>query len=144
MTEGLFLHHANKISKAEQKLFTARADHQNARKAAKGDGIDLKALDRARKRAKRDEHELIEEHNTDVLYSRWLGIPFWRQAELFRAEEITEEVVLERAYNDGMRVGKLGGDESDNPHDASLPAGRSWLDGYRDGQAKLMEGFKQL
>lgn len=145
VTEPLFLHHLRKLADAERKKDEAVALVRAARKGAKADGVSLHKLDQARSLSKLSEAELVDEFNTLVRYATFLNVPVYRQMSLFELGETgDEEKTLERAYHDGCRAGKLGQSEGSNPFDATLPAGQKWLAGYRDGQAALMEGIKQL
>ncbi len=144
VTEGLFLVHCRKIADLEKKKDEAVAALRAGRKAAKGDGIDLKTFDAVRHLAKQTENEIAHGFNTLVAYARWMKTPVYHQMALFEVGEVNEDSVAAKAKERGEADGRLGKGQEACPYDPTSEAGRRWLDGYHEGQAALMQGFEQL
>jgi ribosome modulation factor len=141
VTESLVLLHLSKIIAAEQKKDTAVANLRTARKAAKGDGVDLKTLDAVRHLASLDEHEITAGFNSIAQYSKFLSVPLYSQFDLFDSPAAAEEAVNERAFHKGIKAGKFGEGPEKNPYDPTSVAGQEWARGWGEGQAILMKGF---
>lgn len=141
VSQELVLYHLSKITEKERKKDEAVNGLRSARKAAKADGVDLKVLDAVRTLLKQDESELADGFNQTVRYAHLLNVPVYGQLTLFESPEITEETVRERGYAAGLRAGKLGQDQSTNPHDPTAPAGMAWVEGWYDGQKILLSAI---
>ena len=145
VSEGLALVHLRKIVEAEQKKDEAVAKLRTARKAAKNDGVDLKALDAARALSKLDAIEVTNDFNQLVRYSKFLEVPVYSQLSMFDIPaEPTDEDLHDRAYSSGVRAGKLGHDQTSSKFEPGSPAGQKWLEGYSDGQKIIMSAMQEL
>jgi ribosome modulation factor len=140
----LVLAHLRDIVAAEEKKDLAVIALRSARKRAKCDGVDLKALDAARYLALLDDHEVVSAFNSVSTYAKYLGVEFYHQFDLFDSPSAAEEAVNERAFLKGIKAGRLGQGEADNPYDASSVAGQEWIRGHREGQERLLAGIKEL
>lgn len=77
----------------------------------------------------KDVGQIIEDFQRKIRISKMFGHQLGRQAELFDKDRSTAE---ERAYDEGLAVGKLRGDAS-NPYDPSSKPGQEWQRGLNDG-----------
>lgn len=68
----------------------------------------------------------------------WAGMPINTQADMFADLAPIDE----RAFGEGEEAG-LRGDTLANPYDLNSQPGRLYEAGWKSGQAKLAEGFKQ-
>ncbi len=141
---GLLLVHVKRMGEAQVAQAAATAKLRASRKAAKADGISLRELDNVLGTLKLDQHELVDRHNTMVAYSKALNMPLAEQLSFLDVPEVSDDEVIARAFSDGLRAGKLGKSEADNPHDVTQPAGQKWLEGYRDGQSLLLMAIKEI
>jgi len=145
--DGVTLIHLQKITAAERKKDEAVNALRNARKAAKADGVQLKALDAVRVLAKLDSHELTQDFNDIVRYARLLQVPLYSQLDMFDAPDGSsdEADIIAKAASDGLRAGRLGETaDSANPYDPGSPAGQAWLEYWRKGQDELLSAIKEI
>ncbi len=144
--DGVTLIHLQKITTAERKKDEAVNALRSARKAAKADGVSLKALDAVRVLAKLDSHELTQDFNDIVRYARLLQVPLYSQLEMFDAPDGSseEDEIMARAASDGLRSGRLGEEGKTTKYDPGSPAGQVWLEYWRKGQDELMSAIKEI
>lgn len=73
-----------------------------------------------------------------VSYGRRLGIiPSAFQLDLF---DVTDDPLIDKAYEAGLWAGMTGGVLEDSPHDVTTAAGQKWVEGFYKGS----ERFDQL
>ncbi len=144
--DGVTLIHLQKITAAERKKDEAVNALRSARKAAKADGVQLKALDAVRVLAKLDSHELTQDFNDIVRYARLLQVPLYSQFDMFDAPDgaSDEEAIIARAASDGLRAGRLGETGTTTKYDPGSPAGQAWLEYWRKGQDELLSAIKEI
>ncbi len=133
--ELLFLY-IQKLTKATEVKDKAVADIRNLRKQAKGDGVDMKALDAAMTFYGMDDDKRFSYFRNLDAYMRYLRTPTGTQFGLFEAEL---PLPNDKAYADGKFAGQMGKSLSDNPHDMNTDAGQEWTRGYHDGQKSIIE-----
>jgi hypothetical protein len=74
--------------------------------------------------------------------ARWLGHPLGNQLDLF--EKASPTATIDRAYDDGKRVGMEGGKADVPDHFVEAELLQAWTKGWHDGQAvKIRTGIKQ-
>lgn len=146
VVDGLVLHHLHRIVGEEKKKDIAVNALRNARKAAKADGVSLKALDAVRVLAKLDSHELTQDFNDIVRYARLLQVPLYSQLDMFDAPDgsTDEEDIIARAASDGLRAGRMGEEGKTTKYDPGSPAGQAWLEYWRKGQDELLAAIKEI
>jgi hypothetical protein len=129
---------------AKQTLADARSHNETgmavarAKKAAKGDGINLAALKVVENRAKldSDERELIDRKVAE--YALWLDQPIGSQTDMFGSATVSEEATAEQhewtATGDGLEAGKAGKQRDDNPYPAGSAVHVAWDKAWLRGQ----------
>ena len=141
--------HYDAIGKAIKNKDEAVAELRRCRKVAKGDGVDLKALDRVRALMQMDEHEIIAEHNMTVRYAgKMFGLPMYSQLELFEIpqEPTNTAGIIEKATLKGRQAGRMGesNDSADYGYDPGSSAGQAFLSGYHDGTETRLAWVQEI
>jgi hypothetical protein len=119
-TEDTIYRVVRELDAADAKRATASGEYRNARKVAKGDKINLEALDFVRKKlGKYTRPELIALGNHIITYAKALRVPVFSGLPLFAALEETEDDIHRAAYERGVVAGKSG--IEDNPWSEGTP-----------------------
>lgn len=72
--------------------------------------------------------------------ARWEGAVAGTQFSFLEEDRTPSD---DRAFAEGKRA-SLKGDPRKPPHDPSVPQYQAWLNGYAEGQAVIMKGFKPM
>jgi uncharacterized protein (UPF0335 family) len=138
----VFLKHYRAIRTLKDEQADAAAAVARAKKAAKNDGIDLKALKLLEDLAKldNDEAEMLLRHTEQ--YAKWINLPIGMQGDFFGKPEpatvdakTAQEQREWQAGSDGLAVGKAGHEREANPYEAGTSEwdtwDRSWIIGFK-------------
>ncbi|MEF2073515.1 hypothetical protein [Consotaella aegiceratis] len=127
----------SKIRRAKEDLDSANGTYRNAIKNADAKGINTKAAKKAIQVANGGKaEEFIQEQKDTLDYLAILGHGLDpEQRDLFRVAPGARTPLDERAYEDGLRAGRLGMGTEENPHAAGTEAYEKWMQGFHQGTA---------
>lgn len=127
----------SKIMRSAEDLASANGQHRNVLKTAEAKGVDLKAAKLALQVRKSDDPEAFVASLRNTLdYCVILGIGLTReQLELFPTASDPRTPLEDRAYEDGLRAGRLALSTDENPHHPSVEAHAKWMNGFHQGTA---------
>jgi hypothetical protein len=147
----VFLKHYRAIRTLKDEQADAAAAVARAKKAAKNDGIDLKALKLLENLAKldNDEAEMLLRHTEQ--YAKWIMLPIGMQGDFFGKPEpatVDAQTAQEQrewqAGQNGTTAGKGGHEREDNPYDVGSAEHVAWDAAWTNGHAAWMKGQEKI
>jgi uncharacterized protein (UPF0335 family) len=139
-----FMEHWRKIRELKDEQAELSAAIARAKKAAKGDGIDLEAVALLERLCKMDDDELQLRMRKLFVYSDWIKMPLAEYAEGITPpapkQETNAEFDLWQVQQNGLAAGKTGTRREDNPYDAGsekhVAWDKAWGKGFRSIQGQ--------
>lgn len=147
VTDTVFFHHLKALTDLEKQEMTIKAKKSAAKKAAEDDGVNWADMKYAAKQNHRPLAEQLEEYNRRLTYLKFFKLPMAAQMDfidpnLSDTTGLTDEQREENWKSQGFQAGVLAVNRDTCPHDPNSVAGRFWLQGYEEGQAKNAAGIK--
>jgi ribosome modulation factor len=145
-----FLEHYDAITEKLRLKKEADSALATAYKSAERNGIDRKALKRAREMADLTAEERSIADRRLRLYSEWLGKPLGFQAEMPMEtaapaanghDAAGEKHASNEAYEWGVSAGKAGAADGSCPYPAGSEEMQSWKNGWIAGQKIAVESL---
>jgi uncharacterized protein (UPF0335 family) len=139
-----FMEHWRKIRELKDEQAELSAAIARAKKAAKGDGIDLEAVALLERLAKIDNDELQLRMRKLFVYSDWIQMPLAAFAEGLQPpapkEEANAEFELWQVKQNGLDAGRTGSKREENPYDAGTEKhvawDKAWARGFKSVQGQ--------
>ncbi len=127
--------------KARDAATQAQGVLRNRRKVAKGDGVDMGALDKAFAIEAAGTGATISEQRNVGRYLRRMGVEIGHQWTLF--DDVEDETVQQLdATAAGEQAGLNGEPKQNNPHQAGTELWFQWNNGHQIGADKLTDSFR--
>lgn len=148
ITDTVFFHHVKEWGNLESQMNSIKAKMAAAKKQAKDDGVDHADMVHAIKQSKRPLAEQTDQYNRRLSYYRFMRLPIGTHMNfvddnISDTTGLTDEQREESWKNQGFIAGVNAVNRDTCPHDPNSVAGRIWLQGYDEGQAKNAEGIKK-
>jgi hypothetical protein len=152
----VFLRHYRTIRDLKDEHASTGTALARAKKAAKGDGIDLDALKMLEKLADLDTDEAELQIKHLQIYAGWLKLPIGTQLNMWGKPEAAtvdakaaEEQREWEAGSNGYKAGEAGHERETNPHEAGsaeyVAWDKSWVRGHKvwlNGQTAIAREMK--
>lgn len=149
ISQAMVLELIEELDDADQEVATGVGHRKDVRLKAKGLGINLAALDRARKLATQSGEKREAEDRELRRYMAWMGKPLGHQAEMFdqtetaRGNGIDTAAISEHQVHQvdtgGSVAGKAGHDRGSNPWSPGTYLYQIWDTGWMRGQEALAQ-----
>lgn len=112
-------------------------------KAARNLGVKTATVVKMIKELKLGAAEVVERLNEENQHRKMFALPHHQNEIKHEGGSPDPDKQRKAARLDGMRCAFRGRTTSDNPHDAGLPLGQAWLEGYQEAAAKVAAAVKQ-
>lgn len=125
----------SKLRASQRALASKNGEHRNVVKDVEAKGLSPKIAKEALRIAESgDAKAKLEELQTLVHYLRLLGVDLpGDQLEMFAESANTGGPLVDKAYEDGLRAGRMGESFDTCQHDPSTDAYRAFRDGHQIG-----------
>jgi len=147
----VFLRHYREIRDAKQAHADTGMAVARAKKAAKGDGVDLDALKLLEKLASLDTDEAELQLKHLRLYAQWIELPIGMQPDFFGDPEpatVSAKAQAEQrewtAGSDGFEAGEAGRLRDSNPHPIGSELHVVWDKSWTNGNKRWLKAQKTI
>lgn len=129
-----------KMRRAKAEAASSNGEMRQIYSLAETNGVNLKAakdvLRIIESKSEKKIQEFVSETLAKIRYLSLLGHQLTPdQKDLFDFSSAEQPLFDEKAYEEGLRAGRLGEDPNSNPHDLNTEAGQRWLEGFHAGTA---------
>lgn len=147
VTEKVFFDVERELDSLERQSASLRAKRGALKKRATDDGIDWDDFIWSRKQRAKPAAEQLRSEQRRLAYRKFLRLSvadvMTVGTEIVDETGLTDEQRHKKWSDEGYVIGISGKSMDLNPHDPNSIAGRMWIEGWREGQAKLGEKIKK-